>query len=69
MFFSIAWLHPVVLNRTSYPMIPIYIQMLRGNQGHVHLVTTMAVILPAIIAYMFCQKYIIKGVSAGAVKG
>ncbi len=29
----------------------------------------MLIILPVIIAYLFCQKYIIKGVAAGAVKG
>ena len=29
----------------------------------------MMAILPIIIVYLFCQKYIIKGVAAGAVKG
>jgi len=47
--------------------------MLQGDRGHVDLGATMAIlllaILPVIIAYMFCQKYIIKGVAAGAVKG
>jgi len=63
----------LVLDRTSYATIPIYIQMLQGDRGHVDLGATMAIILlailPVIIAYMFCQKHIIKGVAAGAVKG
>lgn len=63
----------LVLDRTKYATIPIYIQMLQGDRGHVDLGATMAIILlailPVIITYMFCQKYIIKGVAAGAVKG
>ena len=63
----------LVLDRTKYATIPIYIQMLQGDRGHVDLGATMAIILlailPIIIVYMFCQKYIIKGVAAGAVKG
>lgn len=63
----------LVLDRTEYMTIPIHIQYLRGSYGSVDLGATMAIImmsiLPVIIAYLFCQKYIIKGVAAGAIKG
>ena len=63
----------LVLDRTKYMTIPIHIQYLKGSYGTVDLGATMAVImlsiLPIIIVYLFCQKYIIKGVAAGAVKG
>lgn len=63
----------LVLDRTEYMTIPIHIQYLKGSYGSVDLGATMAVImisiLPIIILYLFCQKYIIKGVAAGAVKG
>ena len=52
---------------------PIHIQYLKGSYGTVDLGATMALILmsiiPVIIFYLSCQKYIIKGVAAGAVKG
>ena len=63
----------LVLDRTEYMTIPIHIQYLKGSYGTVDLGATMALILlsiiPVIVFYMFCQKYIIKGVAAGAVKG
>ena len=63
----------LVLNRTKYMTIPIHIQYLKGSYGTVDLGATMALILmsiiPIIIFYLSCQKYIIKGVAAGAVKG
>ena len=63
----------LVLDRTKYMTIPIHVQYLKGSYGTVDLGATMAVIMmaiiPIIIVYMFCQKYIIKGVAAGAVKG
>ena len=63
----------LVLDRTEYMTIPILVQYLKGSYGTVDLGATMAVImmaiLPIIIVYLFCQKYIIKGVAAGAVKG
>ena len=63
----------LVLDRTLYRTIPIHIQYLKGSYGTVDLGATMAIILmaiiPVIILYLFCQKYIIKGVAAGAVKG
>ena len=63
----------LVLDRTEYMTIPIHIQYLKGSYGTVDLGATMAVImisiLPIIILYLCCQKHIIKGVAAGAVKG
>ena len=63
----------LVLNRNLYMTIPIHIQYLKGSYGTVDLGATMAMILmgiiPVIIFYLCCQKYIIKGVAAGAVKG
>ena len=63
----------LVLDITEYRTIPIHVQYLKGSYGTVDLGATMAVImmaiLPIIIVYLFCQKYIIKGVAAGAVKG
>lgn len=63
----------LVLDRTNYMTIPIHIQYLKGSYGSVDLGATMALILlsivPIIIFYLTCQKHIIKGVAAGAVKG
>ncbi|MDD5981546.1 MAG: carbohydrate ABC transporter permease [Clostridium sp.] len=63
----------LVLDRNLYMTIPIHIQYLKGSYGTVDLGATMALIvlgiLPVIIFYLLCQKYIIKGVAAGAVKG
>ena len=63
----------LVLDTTKYFTIPIHIQYLKGSYGTVDLGATMALIflsiLPVIIFYLCCQKYIIKGVAAGAVKG
>ncbi len=63
----------LVLDRTEYMTIPILVQYLKGSYGSVDLGATMAVIMmsiiPIIILYIFCQKHIIKGVAAGAVKG
>lgn len=63
----------LVLDRTEYMTIPIHVQYLKGSYGTVDMGATMAIImisiLPVIIVYLFCQKYIIKGVAAGAVKG
>ena len=62
-----------MLDRTKYMTIPIHVQYLKGSYGTVDLGATMAVIMlsiiPIIILYVICQKYIIKGVAAGAVKG
>ena len=63
----------LVLDNTKYKTIPIHIQYLKGSYGTVDLGATMALILlsilPVIIFYLLCQKHIIKGVAAGAVKG
>ncbi len=63
----------LVLDLTEYRTIPIHVQYLKGSYGTVDLGATMAIIfmaiLPIIIVYLFCQKHIIKGVAAGAVKG
>ncbi len=63
----------LVLDRTEYMTIPIHIQYLQGSYGSVDLGAIMALItlsiIPVIIFYLSCQKYIIAGVAAGAVKG
>ena len=63
----------LVLDRTKYRTIPIVIQYLKGSYGTVDMGATMALIMlsivPVIIFYLCCQKHIIKGVAAGAVKG
>jgi raffinose/stachyose/melibiose transport system permease protein len=61
------------LDINEYKTIPIHIQYLKGSYGTVDLGATMALILlsiiPVVMFYLFCQKHIIKGVAAGAVKG
>ncbi len=63
----------LVLDKNLYRTIPIHIQYLKGSYGRVDFGATMALILmaivPIIIVYIICQKHIIKGVAAGAVKG
>ena len=63
----------LVLDKNLYRTIPIHIQYLKGSYGTVDLGATMALILlsiiPVIVFYLACQKHIIKGVAAGAVKG
>ena len=64
----------LVLDRTKgYMTIPILIQYFRGSFGKVEMGPKMASIMmniiPIIIVYLLCQKHIIKGVAAGAVKG
>ena len=63
----------LVLDINEYRTIPIHIQYLKGSYGTVDLGATMALILlsiiPVIVFYLLCQKHIIKGVAAGAVKG
>ncbi len=62
----------LVLDLNKYRTIPIVIQYLKGSYGQVDMGATMALILlsivPVIIFYLCCQKHIIKGVAAGAVK-
>ncbi len=63
----------LVLDKNKYRTIPIHIQYLKGSYGRVDFGATMALIflsiLPIIVVYLICQKHIIKGVAAGAVKG
>ena len=63
----------LVLDINKYRTIPIHIQYLRGSYGTVDMGAMMALILlaiiPVVVFYLCCQKYIIKGVAAGAVKG
>lgn len=63
----------LVLDLEKYRTITIHIQYLKGSYGTVDLGATMALILlaiiPVIVFYLTCQKHIIKGVAAGAVKG
>ena len=62
----------LVLYIKRYKKIPIAIQYLRGGYGSVDMGAMMAMlvlaIIPIVIFYIFCQKYIIEGVVAGAVK-
>lgn len=63
----------LVLDIRKYRTIPMLIQYFRGSYGRVEMGPMMACImltvLPIIILYLACQKYIIEGVVAGAVKG
>ena len=63
----------LVLDMTKYKTIPIAVQYLRGGYGSINMGAMMGVlvlaIIPIIIFYLVCQKYIIEGVVAGAVKG
>lgn len=58
---------------TKYKTIPVVIQMLVGSNGNRDMGAMMAMlvlaIIPIIIFYLVCQKHIIEGVVAGAVKG
>ena len=63
----------LVLDIRKYRTIPMLIQYFRGSYGRVEMGPMMAcillTILPVIVFYLACQKYIIEGVVAGAVKG
>ena len=63
----------LVLDINDYRAISIVVQYLKGSYGQVDMGAAMALILmsiiPVIIFYLCCQKHIIKGVAAGAVKG
>jgi raffinose/stachyose/melibiose transport system permease protein len=63
----------LVLDIKKYKTIPMAIQYFRGSYGHVQMGPMMASIMidiiPIIVVYLVCQKYIIEGVVAGAVKG
>lgn len=63
----------LVLDVTKYKNISMAIQYMRGSYGRVDMGAIMAAlvmaVIPVIVFYLSCQKYIIKGVAAGAVKG
>lgn len=63
----------LVLDRTKFQTIPILIQYFRGGYGRVEMgpmfACIMMVIVPIVIMYLLCQRYIIDGVVSGAVKG
>ena len=63
----------LVLDIKQYRTIPMAIQYFRGCYGKVEMAPMMACIMitviPVIVLYLACQKYIIDGVVAGAVKG
>ncbi len=67
------YLLPYLLIGSEYKTIPIAVQYLRGGYGSVDMGAMMAMlvlsIIPIVIFYLSCQKYIIKGIVAGAVKG
>lgn len=67
------YLLPSLVLGSDFQTIPIAVQSLKGGHGSIDMGAMMAMlvlaILPIIIFYLCCQKYIIKGVAAGAVKG
>lgn len=67
------YLLPKLVLSSDYQTIPIAVQYLRGGYGSIDMGALMAMlvlaIVPIIIFYLTCQKYIIKGIAAGAVKG
>lgn len=67
------YLLPYLLVGTDYKTIPIAVQYLKGGYGSVDMGAMMAMlvlsIIPVVVFYLSCQKFIIKGVAAGAVKG
>ena len=67
------YLLPYLVIGNDYQTIPVAIQYLKGGYGSVDMGAMMAMlvlsIIPVIIFYLTSQKYIIKGVAAGAVKG
>lgn len=67
------YLLPYLVIGSDYKTIPIAVQYLKGGYGSVDMGAMMAMlvlsIIPVVVFYLFGQKYIIKGVAAGAVKG
>lgn len=63
----------LVLDLKRFKTIPIAVQYLRGGYGSVDMGAMMAMlvlaIVPIVAVYLFCQRYIVSGVMAGAVKG
>lgn len=67
------YLLPYLVIGGDYRTIPIAVQYLKGGYGSVDMGALMAMlvlsVIPVIVFYLSSQKYIIKGVAAGAVKG
>lgn len=67
------YLLPALTIGNKYRTIPVAVQYLQGGYGSRDMGALMATlvmaIIPIVIFYLSCQKYIIKGVVAGAVKG
>ena len=67
------YLLPTLVLGSDYKTLPMAVQYLRGGYGAVDMGAMMAVlvlaIIPIVIFYLVCQKHIIEGVAAGAVKG
>lgn len=67
------YLLPYLVIGKDYKTIPIAVQYLKGGYGSVDMGALMAMlvlsIIPVVVFYLLCQKYIIKGVASGAVKG
>ena len=63
----------LTLDIKKYKTISIVIQYMKGSYGRVDMGAIMAAlimaVIPVVIFYLSCQKHIIKGVAAGAVKG
>ena len=63
----------LTLDIKKYKTISIVIQYMKGSYGRVDMGAIMAAlimaVIPVVVFYLSCQKYIIKGVAAGAVKG
>ena len=72
-FWNDYLLPSLVLDQRKYKTVPMAVQYLKGGYGSVDMGAMMGTlvlaIVPIIIFYLFCQKYIIEGVVAGAVKG
>lgn len=67
------YLLPTLVLPSEYRTLPMAVQYLRGGYGAVDMGAMMAVlvlaIIPIIVFYLTCQKHIIEGIAAGAVKG
>ena len=67
------YLLPYLVIGQDYKTVPIAVQYLKGGYGSVDMGAMMAMlvlsIIPVVVFYFLCQKYIIKGVASGAVKG
>lgn len=67
------YLLPTLVLPSEYRTLPMAVQYLRGGYGAIDMGAMMAVlvlaIIPIIVFYLTCQKHIIEGIAAGAVKG